>query len=343
MPKRDTSQPAPAARDNTRRAAKAGGTDAELAARGAELRASGLTDAQVRHELQGEGFKLSAIQAWLKGSSEPAEAPTDGPPAGDGKTTTGGPTSPSSGGGSGGGGRVLFTGSSAGVLLAIVAYPAGIAFITGGPKGLRRWFLAKFLNQTSSDAGIGRSLRLGADAAAQAGADPSGATAAQPRSSRVIGTAYANPAAVVTSFTRPTSKGSAMSNAAAHGKYGARGTNLVTVRAGGQSFRVNKLAAPKFEALVNDLIAHGYHPHSISGYSPRKIAGTNEWSNHAYGLAIDIDPGKNKRYGTAKGGPHAIPDALARAAAHRHGLQWGGDYHHSKDYMHFEVTDGPAS
>lgn len=121
--------------------------------------------------------------------------------------------------------------------------------------------------------------------------------------------------------------------------------NLVEAEAGGIKFRVHRLAKRNFEGFVEDLITQlGYHPKVIYGYDPKHISGTETWSNHAYGAAIDIDPTKNPRYGTAAGGPYALPKPPAIInLARKWGLGWGGEYRKSKDYMHFEVIGAPAS
>ena len=65
--------------------------------------------------------------------------------------------------------------------------------------------------------------------------------------------------------------------------------------------------------------------HSCQGtYVPRKIAGTNRWSMHAYGRAIDINMGK-------------IQPTEVVTCFERHGWKWGGRWRYpSTDPMHFE-------
>lgn len=43
-------------------------------------------------------------------------------------------------------------GSGSGVLIALVLYPAGLAFLRGGPAGLKAWFGAKFFNKVPGSA-----------------------------------------------------------------------------------------------------------------------------------------------------------------------------------------------
>lgn len=52
---------------------------------------------------------------------------------------------------------VPLPGTPAGVLLALVLYPAGLAALKGGPAGLKNWFNAKFFNKTPGSAGAANS------------------------------------------------------------------------------------------------------------------------------------------------------------------------------------------
>lgn len=65
------------------------------------------------------------------------------------------------------------------------------------------------------------------------------------------------------------------------------------------------------------------------GYSCRKIAGTNAWSQHAYGTAIDINAPEN-----ARGTRGNIPKRFVRTMKFW-GFAWGGDWAYT-DPMHFE-------
>ena len=52
-----------------------------------------------------------------------------------------------------------------------------------------------------------------------------------------------------------------------------------------------------WQAAEQALINTGYGPATnVGSYNCRKIAGTNQWSLHAYRLAVDIDPQQNWRY-----------------------------------------------
>lgn len=91
---------------------------------------------------------------------------------------------------------------------------------------------------------------------------------------------------------------------------------------------------------------------NTSGFNARKVAGTEVWSNHAYGLAIDINPLYNPYVGESD----TVLPATARQYTDRsrefdmkldagdeccrifaeHGFTWGGNWENLKDYMHFE-------
>lgn len=109
---------------------------------------------------------------------------------------------------------------------------------------------------------------------------------------------------------------------------------------GGAKFTVAAAAAPQFEGLVKDLEAAGYKidPGTSGGYNPRNIAGTNTPSQHASGLAIDINSARNQQGAKTASD---IPPELARSLAAKWGLRWGGDFSgNSRDPMHFEVAPG---
>lgn len=113
---------------------------------------------------------------------------------------------------------------------------------------------------------------------------------------------------------------------------------IQTVTWRGRSFQVNRQVAPIFIAFLDDLYASGYRPVSIGGHNDRNIAGTNTPSLHSYGLAIDIDPGRNP-VGPAGSNNHALPPNVASLAA-KYGLSWGGTWNSYRDPMHFSVAYG---
>jgi hypothetical protein len=69
-------------------------------------------------------------------------------------------------------------------------------------------------------------------------------------------------------------------------------------------------------------------------FNPRKISGSNRWSNHAYGAAVDINSEENG-FNTGHG---TMPKPVV-AAFKSEGFAWGGDYKGRTDPMHFEAVD----
>lgn len=95
-----------------------------------------------------------------------------------------------------------------------------------------------------------------------------------------------------------------------------------------------------------------------SAFNCRKVTGGRKWSNHAYGLAIDINPIENPYL---KKGAHSSHAKSRRFETRTHkdlsntsdiallkredratqtflkrGWVWGGDWKYIKDYQHFE-------
>ncbi|MFN2593309.1 MAG: M15 family metallopeptidase [Actinomycetota bacterium] len=94
---------------------------------------------------------------------------------------------------------------------------------------------------------------------------------------------------------------------------------------------------------------------NTSSFECRPVTGSTSWSQHAYGLAIDVDPFQN---------PYVRGDLVVpeRASAyldrdwHRPGMifpgdtvtsafasigwGWGGDFNSLKDWMHFSLSGG---
>jgi len=92
---------------------------------------------------------------------------------------------------------------------------------------------------------------------------------------------------------------------------------------------------------------------NTSAFNCRRIPGTTSWSEHAYGLAVDVNPFENPE---VAGGAVFPPAAAAWAdrsrhspAVIRHGdavwrafmsirWKWGGDWISPKDYQHFSAN-----
>lgn len=111
---------------------------------------------------------------------------------------------------------------------------------------------------------------------------------------------------------------------------------------GGIRFEIVDLTA----MLVQETKNRGYRFGTASdpsygcwGFSCRAISGTNNPSNHSWGLAVDINAPSNPYTSPLKTDmPAWMPDLW-----NEYGWRWGGDYSGSKDAMHYEfmgsVTD----
>lgn len=97
---------------------------------------------------------------------------------------------------------------------------------------------------------------------------------------------------------------------------------------------------------------------NTSAYNCRRVAGSADWSAHAYGAAIDLNPVENpyvrdgsvappsgrrfagidrSRGATVPRGVIKAGDVVVRAFA-RIGWEWGGNWSSSKDYQHFSAS-----
>jgi hypothetical protein len=92
------------------------------------------------------------------------------------------------------------------------------------------------------------------------------------------------------------------------------------------------------------------------GFNCRDIAGTDTWSQHAYGLAVDINPTQNPwvddhgKVVPRVGSPYVDrtqelpgmihPGDVVVTAFAEIGWRWGGDWSSPKDYMHFSLSGG---
>lgn len=90
-------------------------------------------------------------------------------------------------------------------------------------------------------------------------------------------------------------------------------------------------------------------------FACRQVRGRAGWSQHAYGLAVDLNPFQNPYHKGKVVLPELATAYLDRAEARPGmaqpreqavqafaaiGWKWGGDYRSLKDYMHFSATGG---
>jgi hypothetical protein len=114
----------------------------------------------------------------------------------------------------------------------------------------------------------------------------------------------------------------------------------VQINDAGAAVTVDRAIAELVALIMHANEAQGYHyrPADTGAYNCRKISGTNVWSLHAYGLAIDENWSTN---------PYTSPLRTDKPGClvelwNRYGFAWGGHYSGSKDAMHFEFMGTPA-
>ncbi len=98
----------------------------------------------------------------------------------------------------------------------------------------------------------------------------------------------------------------------------------------------NTLMFPQLRAALLDIVgrslAGAVHPEQYGGcYVPRFIAGTTTLSNHAFGLAFDVNVPENQR------GTVGQIDRQVVQIFESYGFTWGGTWHYT-DPMHFEMN-----
>lgn len=128
------------------------------------------------------------------------------------------------------------------------------------------------------------------------------------------------------------------------GDPGYRRRHITTVHAGRVALAVRREVAHLFAGFVGEIAERGYPVDRVAddwGYAPRFIRGLEHrevWSNHAWGLAVDLNATTNPM------GPVLRTDmpAWVILAAARWGLAWGGRYRRRPDAMHFEFVGQPG-
>jgi hypothetical protein len=105
----------------------------------------------------------------------------------------------------------------------------------------------------------------------------------------------------------------------------------------GDVFTVLQYVATRFHYEVEHLIAG-----TCGAYNPRKIPGSNTWSNHASATAIDCNWQRHPLgvRGTYTWAQRTDIDKIMGACGGV--VRWGGVYTTTVDEMHFEINTGAA-
>lgn len=90
----------------------------------------------------------------------------------------------------------------------------------------------------------------------------------------------------------------------------------------------------RFDTAIERLI-----PGYCWGYAGRRIRGGSSWSNHAWGLAVDINAPHHLLGKAGTFSPTQVKKI--RTLVKPYNLRWGGDYRGRVDEMHFEFMGTP--
>jgi len=113
-----------------------------------------------------------------------------------------------------------------------------------------------------------------------------------------------------------------------------------------KTIRVHKSQAENITAILTEILeVYGYEKIKELGidlyggvFNYRAQRGGNNWSFHAWGLAIDLDPGRNQLRETSKTARFARPEYKAMIDIfYKHGWESLGR-EKNYDWMHFQVA-----
>lgn len=124
-------------------------------------------------------------------------------------------------------------------------------------------------------------------------------------------------------------------------------TRMEQVTAFGKTFKIYEGLVSNIQSINTEWLAtpedQRYEVKKIGGYNCRRVKGTNTWSAHAYGLAVDINQDQNPFSPPSQNQLTTDMPPEFREMWTSHGWGWGGSWTTLKDAMHFSkypTTEG---
>ena len=130
-------------------------------------------------------------------------------------------------------------------------------------------------------------------------------------------------------------------------------SSMETINFLGHRARVDSDIVGRLQSIDSSWNSSMYRVYSVGSYNCRKIRGSDRWSIHSYGVALDINPDDNphctrsisKRYDPKRlCGPDGqvklvtdMPASFIGLFTSR-GFGWGGNWSSSKDAMHYSAA-----
>ncbi|WP_238950418.1 M15 family metallopeptidase [Mycobacterium sp. IDR2000157661] len=118
-------------------------------------------------------------------------------------------------------------------------------------------------------------------------------------------------------------------------------------------YPIEKMRTPEYYPRADDELS--MRDNNTSAFNCRDIPGSGQWSLHAYGRAVDINPLLNPyidstgAFQPANAAPYLDRNRIDPGLLHDgdpavriftdRGWRWGGDWRTPKDYQHFERRD----
>tara|TARA_B100000508_G_scaffold36077_1_gene27902 strand:+ start:19487 stop:20524 length:1038 start_codon:yes stop_codon:yes gene_type:complete len=119
-------------------------------------------------------------------------------------------------------------------------------------------------------------------------------------------------------------------------------TQMTTISLFNRSATVDNRLVPSLQAIDAAWQAQGsgrYDVRSLGTYNCRQVTGGTNYSYHAYGFAIDVNPAQNPYGSKVTPCPSDMPASFVNLFTSR-GYGWGGNWSSLCDAMHFSAASG---